>query len=143
MFNYQNFARLYGELTQIDESLFRVLYDDNVEFVDPITRHKGLNAVYEYVAKISQVATTCSFQIDEFCELLHNKAGYTHTVTWTMVLVLKNRDSRIVVDGLSQLKVVHNKITYQRDYYDLGEMVYEQIPVLGWLIRKIKRKLSS
>ncbi len=30
-----------------------------------------------------------------------------------------------------------------KDYYDLGEMVYEHVPILGFIIRKIKGKLAK
>jgi hypothetical protein len=32
---------------------------------------------------------------------------------------------------------------HQRDYYDAGEMIYEHLPVLGWAVRGVKRRVRS
>ncbi|HBN88343.1 MAG TPA: nuclear transport factor 2 family protein, partial [Rheinheimera sp.] len=34
-------------------------------------------------------------------------------------------------------------ITYHRDYYDLTEMVYQHLPIIGWLTAKVKQRMSS
>jgi hypothetical protein len=47
------------------------------------------------------------------------------------------------VDGFSQISFEDNKVKHHRDYFDLGSMLYEQIPVLGLLIKKIKSGLGQ
>ncbi|STD20313.1 Uncharacterised protein [Enterobacter asburiae] len=32
---------------------------------------------------------------------------------------------------------------HQRDYYDAGEMIYEHLPLLGWAVRGVKRRVKS
>lgn len=34
-------------------------------------------------------------------------------------------------------------IIRQRDYYDAGEMIYEHLPLLGWAVRGVKRRVRS
>jgi hypothetical protein len=34
------------------------------------------------------------------------------------------------------------KAIYHRDYFDMGEFVYERIPVLGALVRYIKEQMA-
>ncbi|HGP4674712.1 TPA: nuclear transport factor 2 family protein, partial [Vibrio cholerae O1] len=41
------------------------------------------------------------------------------------------------------LHFAEGKVTYHRDYFDMGEMLYEQLPVLGQVIRAIKRRLGQ
>ena len=60
-----------------------------------------------------------------------------------MTLVLKRSTNVITLDGTTQLKVEDEKIIYHKDYYDLGEMVYEHIPLLGSIIKMIKRRLAK
>ena len=31
---------------------------------------------------------------------------------------------------------------FHRDYFDLGEMVYERLPGVGWVIKKVKNRLK-
>jgi hypothetical protein len=49
----------------------------------------------------------------------------------------------IRVDGSSFLKTRHGKIYYHRDYFDLGAMVYENLPILGRIIRSIRLRLGQ
>ncbi len=44
---------------------------------------------------------------------------------------------------MAQLGVSDDSIIYHKDYYDLGEMVYEHVPILGFVIKKIKGKLAK
>ena len=67
----------------------------------------------------------------------------THIVNWTMNLKLKQSDKLITVDGNTQLTVKDDIIVYHKDYYDLGEMVYEHIPLLGFFVKKIKKRLAK
>ena len=36
---------------------------------------------------------------------------------------------------------VYKRQNYHRDYFDMGEFIYERVPVLGSVIRAIKRRL--
>ena len=36
-----------------------------------------------------------------------------------------------------------DKVCLHRDYFDLGAMLYEQLPLLGALVRTIKGRLGS
>jgi limonene-1,2-epoxide hydrolase len=47
------------------------------------------------------------------------------------------------VQGISHLKFLENQVIYHRDYFDLGEMVYEHVPVLGKIVRFIKNSLGQ
>jgi hypothetical protein len=46
------------------------------------------------------------------------------------------------LEGISHLRF-GEKIDYHRDYFDLGQMVYEQIPLVGRIIKTIKKRLSD
>jgi len=51
-------------------------------------------------------------------------------------------NKNISVDGVTHLKF-DGKVTYHRDYADMGQMLYENIPLLGSAIRLIKKKAVS
>ena len=48
----------------------------------------------------------------------------------------------IDVAGISHIRF-EEKIFYHRDYYDLGEMLYEHIPLYGWITRRLKARLAA
>jgi hypothetical protein len=53
-----------------------------------------------------------------------------------------NKGQQIQVDGMSQLKF-DDKIYAHRDYFDLGQMLYEQVPFLGGLIGLLKKRAAK
>ena len=52
------------------------------------------------------------------------------------------RGEIIRVEGASYLKTRGEKVFYHRDYFDLGTIVYENIPVVGAIIRLLRFKLA-
>lgn len=140
----EQFHRVYEDLLSIDMDLLESLYHKDIEFIDPITAHHGIAAVKDYFARLLTSADICRFAIHSMLDYTA-AAGqpYSYVVEWTMQLRLKNKSEIIHVDGVSMLKVCDGKILYHRDYYDLGEMVYEHIPVLRKIIHYIKKKLNA
>ena len=53
-----------------------------------------------------------------------------------------NRGKKFTVPGISAIHY-GNKIYSRRDYFDLGVMLYERLPLIGWLILIIKRNLGQ
>jgi hypothetical protein len=50
------------------------------------------------------------------------------------------RGEVITLTGASHLRF-DTRISYHRDYFDMGEFLYERIPVLSAVIRHIKQRL--
>ncbi|EEP95437.1 hypothetical protein yaldo0001_6350 [Yersinia aldovae ATCC 35236] len=53
------------------------------------------------------------------------------------------RGCLLSLEGISQLRFAEQRIIYQRDYYDLGAMLYEHIPLLGGIVLKLKKRLQA
>jgi hypothetical protein len=43
--------------------------------------------------------------------------------------------------GVSHMKV-RDRIYEERDYFDLGEAVYDHVPVVGWLTRFVRSRIE-
>lgn len=135
------FSTMYADICQITLDDLANIYASNVTFVDPITTHHGLDDVQKYFANLLEQAESCQFDISMIAPVSSNSV--THIVNWTMNLKLKQSDKLITVDGNTQLTVKDDIIVYHKDYYDLGEMVYEHIPLLGFFVKKIKKGLAK
>ena len=49
-----------------------------------------------------------------------------------------------VVNGVTHFKFdAQGKVSLHRDYWDTGEELYMKLPVLGWLLRGLRRRLSA
>lgn len=135
------FASFYTDLDSMKIEELKTIYCQNVVFIDPIGEHQGITAVEQYFNGLLKKAQNCTFTIHEQLETTDDK----YIVKWTMTYTTSrmNKGKPINVDGMTLLKLKDNKIVFHRDYFDMGEMIYEHIPVLGLFIRKIKKAMTS
>ena len=133
------FSRFYNGLALDSLTGLAEVYDDAVTFIDPVTSHRGLAALSDYFGRLLAATTACEFTINQM------RFGATDGwATWTMNFrhPRLNRGEWIAVEGVSVMELKSNRIVFQRDYYDLGEMVYERVPLLGRLVRKLRERLA-
>lgn len=140
MSTIEKFSQFYTDLASMQIDALKDIYSADVKFIDPIASHDGLASVEHYFGKLLKNAKYCEFDI-------HNKlptGNQGYIVNWTMRFTSKriNKGKPVSVDGISMLTLENDKIVFHRDYYDLGQMVYEHVPLLGRIIKKIKRGLS-
>jgi len=119
------------------------VYADDVVFVDPVHRVGGLPALKRYLEKSYSNVNQCRF---EFTGELQEKDEAV--LQWVMYVSHPRleRGRTVSVRGTSWLQVSSSdagKIGYHEDYYDMGALVYEQIPVLKQFIAYIKGKLKN
>ncbi len=142
----ERFCKIYTDICQISPDDLDSIYANDVVFIDPITTHRGIGEVKHYFSNLLEQAESCKFDIADVFNCSTGNPTHTqvsHVVNWTMHLTLKGNKKHITLDGTTQLNVVNDSIVYHKDYYDLGEMVYEHVPILGFVIKKIKGKLAS
>lgn len=135
------FCELYQDIANLDVDRLDGVYGHAVLFVDPVTTHTGIGALKAYFSRLLENAAQCRFDINNVVPCEQNDNNIHFVVTWTMQLTLKS-GKFIALDGISELRIENDLIVYHRDYYDIGAMVYEHLPVLGKLIKYIKRKLA-
>ena len=116
-------------------------YAPDTKFIDPLGTHNGINSVKDYYRNLYSNVKNIHFKYNDIVS-----AGNTHVLLWTMTLTTDglNSGKPISLEGNSYIKFNEaNLVSYHRDYFDMGEFVYEHIPVLGWTIKKVKNKLRG
>ena len=117
-------------------------YDPDVVFQDPIVELKGRDALKAYYADMYENVTSIRFDFSGGIE-----KDEEAVVFWTMEVRAKGfkGGEPVLLDGTSHIKFggESGKAVYHRDYFDMGAFVYENIPVLGSIIRYTKKKLSK
>lgn len=140
--------RLYGEIlegTISPEVLPRLgeLYAEDVRFRDPIKDLRGFEALHDYYADFLELAQGGTFTIDRWIEEGGADGGHA-AVTWTMCLAggggAGEERQRRCFGGMSHLIHDGARITAQRDYFDMGEAVYDQVGVLRFIHRRVKSR---
>ena len=115
------------------------VYSEQVTFEDPIRRIHGLAALQAYFTSLMQHVKSCRFDV-----VRYETTARSGFVEWEMYFshAALNRGDAIKVSGVTVLSF-EDKITYHRDYFDLGEMLYEHVPVMGVAARHLKRRLQA
>lgn len=115
------------------------IYSDDVTFIDPVARHSGLTQLKGYFDNLLKGCKSFHFSIHE--QELHGSKGW---ITWTLTFVHPrlNSGQRVELEGVSVVKTSRGRIVYQRDYYDMGGLVYENVPLLGRIIRFIRGRMA-
>lgn len=117
---------------------FRAIYDDDVVFKDPFNEVKGLEAVHEIFAHMYEDLDKPRFVITEYIGTQH--AAY---VKWDFIFTFKGEEKENSFEGVSRLEINKKyKVISHTDYWDAAEHIYEKIPLIGSLLRFIKRKIA-
>lgn len=133
------FVDLYARLNRSNITELGSLYDNDVEFIDPLHHISGLNSLTTYFENLYANVKSIQFEIHHQVELSGEAFLY-----WTMLLEHPklNRGEPIEVSGHTHLRFTH-KIHYHRDYFDSGQMLYQHLPMLGSAIRYINSKVGQ
>lgn len=138
--NIKNMIKTFNELGVDNLAVLDTFYDAKAEFQDPAVKIKGIENLKKYYAAVYKNVKSIQF---DFTEIIKNDLNYY--ATWTMHLSATglNSGKKFTVEGIS---VIHfnekNLVTHHRDYLDLGDMVYERLPILGTLVSLVKKKLA-
>ncbi len=133
-------VEVYQKLDKHNLHLLEKIYHPEVVFEDAAHRLEGRDALCDYFQTLYTNVTRCDFVIDE-----QQQVGDRGFLTWRMELrhpKLQN-GAPILVNGASHLKFSQSQVIYHRDYFDLGEMLYENLPLLGAVIKIVKQRLGQ
>jgi len=132
------FCARFQPLTTSELSALAECYSDDVDFTDPLHHHVGRDRVMAYYAELLDGVQHCHFDFHD-----RQTVGNTSFLTWTMHLTHPRLHGgrTINVAGCSRLQWRGQRVCRHRDYFDVGAMLYEQLPLLGWLIRGVKKRL--
>jgi hypothetical protein len=133
------FISLYGDLNRSNLHRLPEIYSNDIQFVDAIHQINGLPQLTRYFEHLYENILDCKFNIHNVIES-DNEASLFWTMEYSHPKIGKGKV--ISVDGTSHIKF-NETVYYHRDYLDMGQMLYEHLPVLGSAIRLIKKRMQS
>lgn len=130
-----HFKVLFNELDKGNLKKLPAVYSEDIRFQDPLGAVAGLDALTHYFASAYANVISCHFAFED--AVVQDSFA---SIPWVMHLRHKRiRGGReIQVAGISHLRVRDGKICYHRDYFDAGQLLYENLPVVGGVIRWVK-----
>lgn len=114
------------------------IYHPDVCLHDPVGQHQGLPVVERYFAGLLKNMRYCRFEVT-FSRLFEQEALLLWRMDYAHPALQRGADQTL--DGSSFLQFRADKILYQRDYYDMGAMLYDKLPLLGTLTGLVKKRL--
>ncbi len=136
-----DFLAVYQQLTADNLDLLDTVYSMDIEFCDPAHEIRGLDALRRYFAELYRNADSVGFSFSRR-HLIDDEAYLSWCMNFRHPKLARGRT--IEVDGMSYLQFDEaGKVRYHRDYFDLGAMLYEHLPLLGSLVKTIKRRLGT
>ena len=135
LINFKDLYRNFGadQLALVDE-----VYDRDIKFSDPVHEVYGLEAMKSYFNNIVSNLNYCHF---EYLNEIHD--CNTYYVRWLMLYSHPHlkKGEEIRLNGVSHIQY-ENKIYLHEDFYDMGAMIYEHLPLLSSVVKNIKYKLK-
>lgn len=133
------FCEVYQRLNKHNLTELTNIYSTDLIFVDAVHEIQGLDALQSYFSKLYENLSFCRFDIEETIV----EQGQA-SIIWTMTFAHKKLKSgqSISVNGCSHLKF-DERIYYHRDYLDMGQMIYEHLPLFGRAIQFVKKQVSQ
>ncbi len=132
-------CEFYGHFEASKINQLGEIYADNIHFRDPIHQLVGLPALAKYFRHVCADGHS-RFEITE--RLTQSERTF---LRWNMHYQHPKLASGkpLVLVGGSLLMVADDKIVSHEDFYDMGQMIYQHLPVLGWAVKKVNKHLQG
>ena len=132
------YVRFYETLTPQTVGELRSLVAPEVRFRDPFNDVQGVDAYERVLAKVFEDLDEPRFEVRH--SALDGVIGF---LMWRFVSCGKHGRERAIV-GMSELHFdVDGRVAIHVDHWDAATQVYEHLPVLGILLRKIRRRIAA
>jgi hypothetical protein len=116
------------------------IYASNVRFEDPLSKGTGLDELKKHFERIYQNFPSVTYEYGRSIASLDSVV-----IEWTMKSTFKKSKRSFALPGVSFLGIDIDSglISESKEYYDLGQGIYQHIPFLGTIIKIVKSKAAS
>tara|TARA_R110002126_G_scaffold200330_1_gene347957 strand:- start:15789 stop:16232 length:444 start_codon:yes stop_codon:yes gene_type:complete len=134
------FLAFYNALSHDGLSSLTDIYTEDIVFIDPVHQINNRQQLSEYFSHAYQRLNYCKFKAVSQVD-----AGQLSFISWEMTLSHPaiGKGKPLIVNGCTELRWRERHIYYHRDYYDLTELVYQHVPILGWATTKVKQRMAN
>ena len=140
MATLEQLITFYEGLTLAGAERFGEFYTDDAYFKDPFNEVRGIEAIQRIFRHMFTQVETPRFHVTE---RIVDVSGDVALV-WELEFFSRSLGGAQVIRGVSHLRfATDGRVNYHRDYWDASEELYAKVPVLGSLMRFLKRKLAA
>ena len=130
-------AQFYETLTPAALADLGQLYAPDARFKDPFNEVVGIDAIRRIFEHMFTTTEAPRFVVTEVIE-----QGGQAMLGWEFRFALRGR--ALTVRGVTHLRFdADGRVALHRDYWDAAEELYEKLPLLGGLMRAVRRRLRA
>lgn len=136
----QRIVHAFEHLQAADLARLHELYTDDARFKDPFNEVHGVPAIRAVFEHMFRTLDAPRFVIRDVVV-----QGEICFLSWDFLFRMRrwNRSEQCI-RGASQLRLAADgRIEDHRDYWDVAEELYEKLPLIGGLMRWLKRRAGS
>lgn len=137
----EQLVTLFEQLQLQDVPRLRTLYAHDARFKDPFNEVQGLAAIERIFRHMFDALDSPHFIV---CERIVQ--GQQCFLTWDFRFRFKRFDTTTWQTVRGGTHLVFNEqglVTLHRDYWDAAEELYEKLPLVGALMRWLKRRANT
>lgn len=133
---FANIADWFQAMTPATLDTIGDIYAADAVFIDPFNHLEGLTAVRAVYQHMFDTLDHPRFVVTQIVS-----EGQLGFMTWGFLF--EARGKAMQINGSTQFELNDaGLIILHRDYWDVAQQVYEKIPLLGSILRLLRRKLS-
>ena len=133
-------VNFYESLTEASLADLRTLYAPDAYFKDPFNEVQNIEAIHTLFTHMF-----VSLHDPRFIVQTRIEQGADAFLTWEFRFRIKRFRPELtqVIRGASHLRFdAHDRVCFHRDYWDAAEELYEKLPVIGALMRFLKKRVG-
>lgn len=131
---------LYETLVPADLPGLRGVYADDARFKDPFNQVQGVAAIARIFSHMFGKLDSPRFQVIAIVA-----DGDDVVLTWDFTFRTRGAGAAtLCIHGASHVRFnARGQVAMHRDYWDAAEELYEKLPMLGTLMRWLKRRAAT
>jgi ketosteroid isomerase-like protein len=131
--------RFFVTLTRDSVRDVRALYAPDAAFKDPFNDVRGAERIERLFAHMFEQVDAPHFTMEEV--LVDGNQAF---LTWIFCFRRKGSPEEITIRGGTHLRFdASGRVVLHRDYWDAAEELYEKLPLIGTLMRWLKRRAAA
>ena len=130
----------YENLAAADVARMGDLYAPDATFRDPFNEVRGVEAIQRIFRDMFEHLAECRFRI---VDTVVDERGALLTWNFTFRIRRFRPEVEQCIHGASHLRFdAAGRVNYHRDYWDAAEELYAKLPLIGPVMRWLKRRLG-
>ena len=138
--NLDALVRFYRDLKPEDLAHFPEFYTADAYFKDPFNEVRGMDAIQRIFAHMFGQMAEPRFHVTDQWQSENGAV-----LLWDFTFRMKRGPTSLqIIHGATHLRfATDGRVNSHRDYWDAAEELYEKLPLIGVLMRFLRRRMSS